>query len=140
MGLEKLYNKFHEETLKEHFTGLFCRDHPKNTRFCINFFTSIGLGALTEELREYFTNAQKMVQDSQQLANEQSESESESSSSSSDSDSDTSSSDSRNSSESKSSSKSSSHSRNKKNNLKSSIKDPRDSRETKDLKTVKRKK
>lgn len=29
------------------FEGLFPRDNPKNTRFAINFFTSIGLGGLT---------------------------------------------------------------------------------------------
>jgi len=29
------------------FDGLFPRDDPKNTRFAINFFTSIGLGGLT---------------------------------------------------------------------------------------------
>jgi hypothetical protein len=33
--------------------GLFPRDHPKNTRFSINFFTSIGLGGLTEALRAF---------------------------------------------------------------------------------------
>ncbi|KAF8811963.1 hypothetical protein BYT27DRAFT_7252293 [Phlegmacium glaucopus] len=28
-------------------------DVPKNTRFAINYFTSIGLGVITEEMREY---------------------------------------------------------------------------------------
>jgi len=51
MGLEKLYEKFQDDELKEHFQGLFPKDHPKNTRFAINFFTSIGVGALTEDLR-----------------------------------------------------------------------------------------
>ncbi|CAF4708178.1 unnamed protein product, partial [Rotaria magnacalcarata] len=27
--------------------------NPKNTRFSINFFTSIGLGGLTDDLREF---------------------------------------------------------------------------------------
>ena len=40
---------------------MFCRDNPKNTRFCINFFTSIGLGALTEKLREFLSNAEMMI-------------------------------------------------------------------------------
>ena len=86
MGLEKLNYKFQDENLKESFEGIFCRDHPKNTRFCINFFTSIGLGALTEELREYFQNAQKLVQNEQmklEAEDEASSSSSESSSSSS---------------------------------------------------------
>lgn len=83
MGLEKLNYKFQDENLKEYFEGIFCRDHPKNTRFCINFFTSIGLGALTEELREYFQNAQKLVQNQQMLMEAEEESSSSSSSSSS---------------------------------------------------------
>ena len=33
--------------LSEAFEGLLPRDNPKNTRFAINFFTSIGLGGLT---------------------------------------------------------------------------------------------
>jgi pre-mRNA-splicing factor CWC22 len=28
-------------------------DVPKNTRFAINYFTSIGLGVITEDMREY---------------------------------------------------------------------------------------
>jgi hypothetical protein len=34
-------------TMQVAFDGLFPRDDPKNTRFAINFFTSIGLGGLT---------------------------------------------------------------------------------------------
>lgn len=34
-------------TLQSFFEGLFPRDNPWNTRFAINFFTSIGLGGLT---------------------------------------------------------------------------------------------
>lgn len=41
------------------FSGLFPRDNPKNTRFAINFFTSIGLGGLTDELREHLKTAPK---------------------------------------------------------------------------------
>ena len=35
------------------FEGIFPKDNPKNTRFAINFFTSIGLGGLTDELRDF---------------------------------------------------------------------------------------
>ena len=35
------------------------RDNPRDTRFAINFFTSIGLGALTEDLRAHLKNAPK---------------------------------------------------------------------------------
>ena len=37
---------FHR-SMQEAFQGLFPKDNPKNTRFAINFFTSIGLGGIT---------------------------------------------------------------------------------------------
>jgi pre-mRNA-splicing factor CWC22 len=42
MQLENLSNKLKEPEIKEFVEGLFPKDHPKNTRFAINFFTSIG--------------------------------------------------------------------------------------------------
>ncbi|XP_034237252.1 pre-mRNA-splicing factor CWC22 homolog isoform X2 [Thrips palmi] len=53
LGLPKLNNRVKDATLQSAFEGLFPRDDPKNTRFAINFFTSIGLGGLTDELREH---------------------------------------------------------------------------------------
>jgi len=53
MGLNKLNERIIDPSLSYCFDGLFPRDHPKNTRFAINFFTSIGLGGLTDELREH---------------------------------------------------------------------------------------
>ncbi|CAF2111461.1 unnamed protein product [Rotaria magnacalcarata] len=53
LGLTKLNNRLTDPTLAEYFDGLFPRDNPKNTRFSINFFTSIGLGGLTDDLREF---------------------------------------------------------------------------------------
>ncbi|CAF2736740.1 unnamed protein product [Rotaria sp. Silwood2] len=53
LGLTKLNNRLTDPTLAEYFEGLLPRDNPKNTRFSINFFTSIGLGGLTDELREF---------------------------------------------------------------------------------------
>lgn len=67
MGLEKLNERFADGNLREYFSGMFCRDNPKNTRFCINFFTSIGLGALTAELREFLQNAERMVEEALKL-------------------------------------------------------------------------
>lgn len=43
MGLNNLNKKFEDEDNKEYYEGLFPTDHPKNTRFAINFFTSIGV-------------------------------------------------------------------------------------------------
>ncbi|XP_018567931.1 pre-mRNA-splicing factor CWC22 homolog [Anoplophora glabripennis] len=59
MGLGKLNARLKDPTFQEHFAGLFPRDSPKNTRFSINFFTSIGLGGLTDELREHLKNIPK---------------------------------------------------------------------------------
>ncbi|KAF9507851.1 hypothetical protein BS47DRAFT_270663 [Hydnum rufescens UP504] len=53
MGLKKLAERFKDPTLAEHFTQLFPMDNPKNTRFSINYFTSIGLGIVTESMREH---------------------------------------------------------------------------------------
>jgi pre-mRNA-splicing factor CWC22 len=42
-----------------YFEGLLPRDHPKNTRFAINFFTLCGLGGLTVILREDYEKKMK---------------------------------------------------------------------------------
>lgn len=93
MGLESLYARFTDISLRDKFTGLLNRENPKNTRFCINFFTSIGLGALTEELREFLANAERMILDQRSLANPEQEVEDTSSDSSSSDESESSSSD-----------------------------------------------
>ncbi|CTQ41240.1 pre-mRNA-splicing factor CWC22 [Babesia microti strain RI] len=51
MGLPALDARLHEPELQDSLAGLFPTDHPNNTRFSINFFTAIGLGALTLRLR-----------------------------------------------------------------------------------------
>ena len=42
MGMVKLNARFRDPTFQIYFEGLFPRDDPVNTRFAINFFTSIG--------------------------------------------------------------------------------------------------
>lgn len=61
MGLSKLNQRVKDITLQHAFEGLFPRDDPKNTRFAINFFTSIGLGGLTDDLREHLKSHPKPV-------------------------------------------------------------------------------
>lgn len=61
MGLAKLNERVKDVTLQTVFEGLFPRDDPKNTRFAINFFTSIGLGGLTDDLREHLKSHPKPV-------------------------------------------------------------------------------
>ncbi|CAL9689876.1 unnamed protein product [Knipowitschia caucasica] len=88
MGLPKLNQRLKDPTLQPFFEGLFPRDNPRNTRFAINFFTSIGLGGLTDELREHLKNAPKMIMtQKQEVDSSDSDSSSSSSSSSSQSES-----------------------------------------------------
>eukprot|EP00658_Telonema_sp_P-2_P058877 TRINITY_DN4747_c0_g1_i13.p1 TRINITY_DN4747_c0_g1~~TRINITY_DN4747_c0_g1_i13.p1 ORF type:complete len:793 (-),score=80.64 TRINITY_DN4747_c0_g1_i13:188-2566(-) len=84
LGLKKLNDRMHDPSMAPHFTGLFPRDNPRNTRFAINFFTSVGLGGLTEQLREHLKNAPKMImQQKQDVDSDSSSSDSSSSDSSS---------------------------------------------------------
>ncbi|GAO48250.1 hypothetical protein G7K_2430-t1 [Saitoella complicata NRRL Y-17804] len=53
LGLNALKAVMADPMLEECFGGLFPRDESRNTRFAINYFTSIGLGAVTEGLREW---------------------------------------------------------------------------------------
>merc|ERR1719220_3144541 len=61
MGMNKLIERTRDATMAEAWDGLMPRDNPRDTRFAINFFTSIGLGALTEDLRTHLKNAPKPV-------------------------------------------------------------------------------
>ncbi|CAD6908089.1 unnamed protein product [Tilletia controversa] len=61
LGLKELVSRFKTEEMQPHFSNMFPLDNPKNTRFSVNFFTSIGLGALTEKMREHLKNAPKLI-------------------------------------------------------------------------------
>ena len=56
LGMPKLQERMKDDILRPSFAGIFPMDNPRNTRFSINYFTSIGMGALTEEMREYLKN------------------------------------------------------------------------------------
>lgn len=90
----RLSDKAAEESgLKPYIEGIFPRDSIQNARFSVNYFTSIGLGALTEDLREFLQNApkllllekkyQEMVALANQISSDEDSSDSDSSSSSS---------------------------------------------------------
>ncbi|XP_063972217.1 pre-mRNA-splicing factor CWC22 homolog [Diachasmimorpha longicaudata] len=91
MGLTKLNARVKDVTLQEAFEGLFPRENPRDTRFAINFFTSIGLGGLTDDLREHLKNRPKpapppaFVKEEKASSSEESSSSDTSSGSSSDS-------------------------------------------------------
>ncbi len=59
LGMKTLQERLRDPILRSHFEGLFPMDNPRNTRFSINYFTSIGMGGLTEEMREHLKNAPK---------------------------------------------------------------------------------
>ncbi|KAL2611804.1 hypothetical protein R1flu_023496 [Riccia fluitans] len=93
LGLRKLNERLSDTMMQESFDGIFPKDNPKNTRFAINFFTSIGLGGLTDSLREYLKNMPRLIMQQQPAipseSEESSSSESDGSDSSTESDSDT---------------------------------------------------
>ena len=59
VGMKGLTERFKADDLALALTGMFPTDNPKNTRFSINFFTAIGMGALTENMREWLKNMPK---------------------------------------------------------------------------------
>jgi pre-mRNA-splicing factor CWC22 len=93
MGLKTLADRFKDPEVKRSCEGMFPMDIPKNTRFAINYFTSIGLGVVTEDMREYLKNAPRLIMEQRRAMLETASSSSSDSSSDSDS-SDSSSSDS----------------------------------------------
>ncbi|XP_073140817.1 uncharacterized protein [Henckelia pumila] len=84
LGIRLLNERLSDPTMQDSFESIFPRDTPKNTRFAINFFTSIGLGGITENLREYLKNMPRLIMQ-QQKAVPESEDESGSSSTESES-------------------------------------------------------
>eukprot|EP01117_Protostelium_nocturnum_P019870 TRINITY_DN8718_c0_g1_i3.p1 TRINITY_DN8718_c0_g1~~TRINITY_DN8718_c0_g1_i3.p1 ORF type:complete len:450 (+),score=125.35 TRINITY_DN8718_c0_g1_i3:480-1829(+) len=95
LGLPKLNDRLQDPIMQPYYSNLLPRDSPQNTRFAINFFTYIGLGGLTEGLREHLKNApQRMLEQQQRKLESESDSDSSDSDSSSDSSSSSSSSDS----------------------------------------------
>ncbi|KAH8880724.1 MIF4G-domain-containing protein [Thozetella sp. PMI_491] len=59
IGAKQLTARLSDETLKPSLEGLFPHDNPRNIRFSINYFTSIKMGYLTEEMRTFLQNMPK---------------------------------------------------------------------------------
>jgi len=105
LGLEKTNKRLQDTTMKQYFANIMPKGNPRDTRFAINYFTSIGLGGLTyewmptffflpvtnhppsDDLREHLKNAPKQIMNQRQADVSDSDSSS-SSDSESDSDSD----------------------------------------------------
>ncbi|KAK4456293.1 hypothetical protein QBC34DRAFT_340546 [Podospora aff. communis PSN243] len=59
MGTAKLKQRLSEDMLQSSLQGIFPRDTARNIRFSINYFTSIKMGFLTEEMRTFLANMPK---------------------------------------------------------------------------------
>ncbi|KOS17576.1 Pre-mRNA-splicing factor cwc22 [Escovopsis weberi] len=79
IGMPKLRARMVDDTLRPNLEGIFPRDNPRNIRFSINYFTSIGMGALTEEMREHLLNMPKPALPAPAPADDRSDSDSVSS-------------------------------------------------------------
>ena len=56
MSLFTLQEGFGDHKIKALCTSMFSSDNPNKMRFSIHYFTSTGLGALTEEMRDLKVN------------------------------------------------------------------------------------
>ena len=70
LGIRLLNEKLSDPSMQDSFESIFPKDNPKNTRFSINFFTSIGLGGITENLREYLKNMPRLIMQQQKPVSE----------------------------------------------------------------------
>lgn len=52
LGISELENRFREEYIQPFLVNLFPQEDPDNIRYSINYFTAIGLGVLTESMRQ----------------------------------------------------------------------------------------
>ncbi|KAI0713585.1 hypothetical protein C8Q76DRAFT_619793 [Earliella scabrosa] len=85
MGLKVVAERFKDPEVRMSCRGMFPMDNPKDTRFAINYFTSINLGPITEEMREHLKNAPRIIMEQRRAMLEAESSSSDSDSSDSDS-------------------------------------------------------
>ncbi|KAG4302592.1 hypothetical protein PCK1_001176 [Pneumocystis canis] len=68
LGIHELDVRLKDPFLQESLSDMFPRNNPKNTRFAINYFTSIGLGMITVSLREHLETIKDSVMVAQSLS------------------------------------------------------------------------
>ncbi|KAF2692059.1 MIF4G-domain-containing protein [Lentithecium fluviatile CBS 122367] len=56
LGQKTFVERLKDPMLQDSLAGIFPTDNQVNTRFSINFFTAIGMGVLTEGMREFLKN------------------------------------------------------------------------------------
>lgn len=59
LGLKTLKERLLDPMMEESLSGMFPKDDPRDTRFAINYWTSIGLGAITEDLRAWLSSGRR---------------------------------------------------------------------------------
>ncbi|PIA42386.1 hypothetical protein AQUCO_02000084v1 [Aquilegia coerulea] len=59
LGIRSLNKRFADPAMQDCFHNIFPKDNRENTIFSIDYFTSIGLGGITENLREYLKSLSK---------------------------------------------------------------------------------
>lgn len=59
--MAEFVKKLQDDQVSPHLGGLFPKNSVENARFATNFYTSIGLGPLTEDLREFIKEAPKKL-------------------------------------------------------------------------------
>ncbi|QLL30222.1 hypothetical protein HG536_0A00390 [Torulaspora globosa] len=62
LGIDELANRFKEEYIQPFLVNLFPKEDTDNIRYSINYFTAIGLGVLTEDMRQRLDILQAEVQ------------------------------------------------------------------------------
>ncbi|KAL6203716.1 hypothetical protein ACLB2K_027415 [Fragaria x ananassa] len=61
LGIRLLNERLEDPATQDFYDSILPRDTPMNTRFAINFFTSIGLGGITGNLREYLKHISRII-------------------------------------------------------------------------------
>lgn len=61
LGLLGLKVRLADPSIQDAIAGILPKDNPKNTQFAIAFFTAIGLGDLTDSLRDYINSMPTII-------------------------------------------------------------------------------
>ncbi|KAJ2632542.1 pre-mRNA-splicing factor cwc22 [Coemansia sp. RSA 1290] len=64
LGLKTLNDRLNDPKIADAVVGMFPSSDAKSIRFAINYYTSIGMGAITEDMREWLKTAPSRAQNS----------------------------------------------------------------------------
>lgn len=66
LGLLGLKVRLADPSIQDSLAGILPKDNPRNTQFAIAFFTAIGLGNLTDSLRDYVNSMPAVIKNQSQ--------------------------------------------------------------------------